>query len=47
MHLRITHKTQYSYDLPIEYALQKVRLRPITSELQAIEDWKIEIDGGN
>lgn len=46
MHLRITHKTQYSYDLPIEYALQKVRLRPITSELQAIEDWKIEIDGG-
>jgi len=46
MHLRITHKTQYNYDLPIEYALQKVRLRPVTSDLQNIEDWQLDIEGG-
>ena len=46
MHLRIKHTTQYDYDMPVEYALQKVRLRPLPSELQQIEDWQIEIDGG-
>ncbi|MCF3594012.1 transglutaminase family protein [Rhodobacteraceae bacterium LMO-12] len=46
MQLRIKHTTQYDYDVPVDYALQKVRLRPLPSELQEIEDWQIEIEGG-
>lgn len=46
MRLRITHTTQYDYDMPVDYALQKVRLRPASCELQSVEDWQIEIEGG-
>ena len=46
MQLKINHKTQYSYDAPVTYALQKVRLRPQSSLLQEVVDWDIAIDGG-
>ena len=46
MQLAIRHITQYDYDMPVDYALQKVRLRPLPSEMQQVDDWQIEIEGG-
>ena len=46
MHLKIHHKTEYSYTDPVRYALQKVRLRPIDSALQDVRDWSVDITGG-
>lgn len=46
MALRITHTTQYSYDAPVTYALQKVRLRPSNTALQTVIDWDLQISGG-
>ena len=46
MRLQITHVTQYDYDAPVEYALQKVRLRPLPSVMQSIESWDVTVDGG-
>lgn len=46
MLLEINHVTQYGYDQPVDYALQKVRLRPQTNPLQSIEDWDVNVDGG-
>lgn len=46
MDLSITHTTDYTYSAPVDYALQKVRLRPMTSNMQDIADWAVEITGG-
>lgn len=46
MQLQISHKTQYIYDQPVDYALQKVRLRPLTSALQDVADWQVLVEGG-
>ena len=46
MRLKIAHTTEYAYDRPVEYALQKVRLRPTDSPLQTCKDWDITIEGG-
>jgi len=46
MDLRIAHKTEYAYSAPVDYALQKVRLRPMSSRVQTVRDWTVEIDGG-
>ncbi len=46
MQLQISHSTEYSYDTPVTYALQKVRLRPKSSILQEVVDWDISIEGG-
>ena len=46
MQLNIAHKTSYTYDQPVDYALQKVRLRPLTSTLQNVIAWDITITGG-
>ena len=46
MHLKITHETHYLYDQPVDYALQKVRLRPLDNPLQTIADWTVEVEGG-
>ena len=46
MKLKITHTTRYSYDAPVIYALQQVRLRPSSSKHQTVHDWAIDIDGG-
>ena len=34
MLLNIKHVTRYDYDEPVDYALQKVRLRPLDNPLQ-------------
>lgn len=46
MELSVTHTTQYSYSAPVGYALQKVRLRPVSSPMQTVETWAIEVTGG-
>lgn len=46
MRLSIDHTTEYSFDQPVDYALQKVRLRPMSGPMQQVGDWEISIDGG-
>ena len=46
MRLHINHKTHYSYDQPVPYALQQVRLTPKSGQCQTVDNWKIEIEGG-
>ncbi len=43
---KITHRTEYSFDTPVLYGLQKVRLRPQSGPLQTVRDWTVEIEGG-
>lgn len=45
MRLKITHRTEYQYDAPVPYALQRIRLVPLTGEGQAVLSWSLEIDG--
>lgn len=44
--LTITHTTRYVYDTAVDYALQKVRLRPTSSVLQQVQDWDVTVEGG-
>ncbi len=46
MKLRISHSSIYSYNTPVEYALQQVRLTPFNNSQQTVLDWSIEIEGG-
>ena len=46
MLLKIRHTTTYTYDRPVDYALQKVRLRPQRVSVQDVLDWNITITGG-
>ena len=46
MKLYIHHKTVYSYNAPVDYALQQVRLTPKHRESQHILSWNIGIVGG-
>lgn len=45
MRLKITHWTEYRYDIPVHYALQRVRLEPLTGGGQTIVSWSLEIEG--
>lgn len=46
MKLRISHTTTYSYDAPVFYGLQQVRLTPVSDRHQTVLDWSIAIEGG-
>lgn len=46
MQLQINHTTHYTYDQPVDYALQKVRLRPGPSSAQEIANWSVQVEGG-
>ena len=46
MKLNITHTTKYTYDAPVSYGLQQVRLTPVSSKHQTVTDWTVEITGG-
>jgi transglutaminase-like putative cysteine protease len=45
MRLKITHRTEYSYDQPVAYALQRLRLVPLDGPLQTVTRWDLAIDG--
>jgi transglutaminase-like putative cysteine protease len=46
MLLKISHTTNYSYDAPVVYALQQMRLTPLSSAQQDVKSWDIDIEGG-
>ncbi|MEO0402717.1 MAG: transglutaminase family protein [Pseudomonadota bacterium] len=46
MRLTVQHKTHYTYDAPISYGLQQIRLRPKSRAGQLVEDWEIDVAGG-
>lgn len=46
MRLNVLHKTHYTYDAPVPYGLQQVRLRPKSRSGQLVEDWRIDVTGG-
>lgn len=45
MLLKVAHRTVYSYDAPLSYALQRLRLSPQTGTTQSVLSWSIEIVG--
>ena len=45
MRLRITHRTEYRYDAPVPYALQRLRLVPYGGPSQSIKSWSLAIEG--
>ncbi len=44
--LNIRHVTTYSYDQPVHYALQQLRLTPRTGPGQTVLEWQTTITGG-
>ncbi len=47
MLLKIAHTTRYSYDTPVPYGMQQVRLTPKARAGQRVIDWTVETEGGN
>ncbi|MEL7684741.1 transglutaminase family protein [Citromicrobium bathyomarinum] len=47
MRLRVDHETRYTYDAPVSYGLQQVRMRPKDSRGQKVLDWTITVEGGS
>ncbi|MCV0398014.1 MAG: transglutaminase family protein [Rhizobiaceae bacterium] len=45
MRLKISHRTEYRYDAPVYYALQRLRLTPLSGSTQQVRDWKLDISG--
>lgn len=45
MELTIDHTTTYRFDEPVPWGLQRVRLRPITTMMQHVDIWTLEIHG--
>ncbi len=45
MRLKITHRTEYSYEQPVAYALQRLRLVPKSSATQKVTTWSLAIEG--
>lgn len=47
MRLKIEHQTTYTYDLPVPYGLQQLRLRPKSRDGQEVLSWDIAVTGGS
>jgi transglutaminase-like putative cysteine protease len=45
MRLKITHRTEYHYDAPVQYLLQRLRLLPLSGHTQTVASWTIGIEG--
>ncbi|MFD1745800.1 transglutaminase domain-containing protein [Rhizobium helianthi] len=45
MHLKISHTTEYVYDEPVAYALQRLRLHPLTNPMQTVLNWSLSVEG--
>ena len=45
MRIRISHRTDYSYDKPLKYALQRLRLFPKPGPLQSVLNWDVKLTG--
>lgn len=45
MRLKISHTTEYLYDEPVPYSLQRLRLTPIDGPTQKVLSWTVGVDG--
>ncbi|WP_159589856.1 transglutaminase family protein [Chelativorans xinjiangense] len=45
MRLKISHRTEYQYDAPLSYALQRLRLFPKSGPTQNVVEWALSIEG--
>jgi transglutaminase-like putative cysteine protease len=45
MLLNISHTSTYTYDAPVPYALQRLRLTPQSNRSQTVHDWKVTCEG--
>lgn len=45
MRLKISHTTEYSYDEPVQYSLQRLRLTPLTQPGQTVIEWETSVEG--
>ena len=45
MLLKISHRTVYSYDAPVPYALQRIHLSPPSGGIQTVHAWSLEVTG--
>lgn len=46
MRLKVLHRTTYTYEKPLSYGLEEIRLTPKSSHGQKVLSWKTEIEGG-
>ncbi|MDP9838994.1 transglutaminase-like putative cysteine protease [Neorhizobium huautlense] len=47
MRLKITHTTEYLYDAPVPYSLQRLRLTPVDTPAQKVLSWQITVEGAS
>lgn len=47
MRLKISHTTEYRYDDPVQYSLQRLRLTPKSQPGQIVREWKTTVDGAH
>lgn len=45
MRLKISHRTEYRYDAPLSYALQRLRLFPKSGATQRVIEWALSVEG--
>ncbi|AXV17360.1 transglutaminase [Neorhizobium sp. SOG26] len=45
MRLKISHTTEYLYDAPVPYSLQRLRLTPLSGPTQKVLNWAVSVDG--
>jgi transglutaminase-like putative cysteine protease len=45
MRLKITHRTEYRYDAPVQYLLQRLRLLPLSGRTQTVGSWAVKVEG--
>lgn len=46
MRLTVHHSTHYRFEDPVTFGLQQLRKTPKTSGIQAVFDWRTEVQGG-
>lgn len=46
MLIRVRHTTEYRFDGPVAYGLQRLRLTPVTCAHQIVRAWRMDADGG-
>lgn len=47
MKLEIKHTTKYTYDAPVSYGLQQMRLMPVSSKTQTVMAWNVALSGAS
>lgn len=47
MLLKISHVTEYTYSSPVNYALQRLRLRPHDTRMQKVHQWQSQVESAH